>query len=132
MFGKVLVIENDLTRRWLIAQGFEELGVDADCAADGYEALHVLSKDHYDLVLVDLEMPGMDGFEFTRFVREREDIHGKQINIIAMSNIASRVTCLSAGMNDYVHKPLDRDELHVICRTWLPDNAIDANALTSS
>jgi two-component system, sensor histidine kinase and response regulator len=132
MFGKVLVIENDLTTRWTIAQRFEELGVDADCAANGYEALHVLSKEHYDLVLVDLEMPGMDGFEFTRFVREREDIHGKQINIIAMSNISSRVTCLSAGMNDYVHKPLASDELHVICRTWLHENAIDTNTVPSS
>jgi DNA-binding response OmpR family regulator len=131
MFGKVLVVENDLTIRWTIAQRFEELGVDADCAANGDEGLHVLSKNEYDLVLVEVEMPEMDGFEFTRLVREREDKHARQVSIVAMSSSSSRVTCLAAGMNDFAQKPVGMEELHMICRTWLHAEQINANTVPS-
>jgi CheY-like chemotaxis protein len=118
MSAKVLVVENDLTARWTLAQRFEDLGVYADSAANGFEALHALNKNSYDLIFTDVEMSDMDGFEFTRLAREQEASKGRQVTVIAMSARYTRVTCLAAGMDDFATKPVTADELNIIWTRW--------------
>jgi CheY-like chemotaxis protein len=88
------------------------LGYRADIAADGLEVLKALQSHHYDVVLMDVQMPEMDGLEATRSIRR---MPGRQPYIIAMTAHAmkgDREECLGVGMNDYVSKPVRIEELN--------------------
>ncbi len=101
----------------------EKLGYRVDVAADGEAAFHAWSSGRYDLILMDCQMPVMDGYECTRKIRAREGAE-QHIPIIALTAHAMKGAdneCLSAGMDDYLSKPMDREQLKVTLLQWLPD-----------
>ncbi len=98
-----------LARRLLEKQGH---GV--AIAGNGLEALAAIEKDSFDLVLMDVQMPEMDGFETTRVIREKEARTGRHLPIIAMTAHAMKgdeERCIEAGMDGYVSKPINAAEL---------------------
>jgi len=83
-------------------------------AADGHQALAALDKEPFDLVFMDVQMPGMDGFEVTKALREKEKTTGNHLRIVAMTAHAmkgDRERCLAAGMDGYIAKPVQVKEL---------------------
>lgn len=102
-------------------------GLVVDGTANGKEALAALAKNHYDLVLMDVEMPEMGGLETTRRVRAGEaGAHNSHIPIVAMTGYSDpddRDGCLSAGMNGHIAKPITRAELSALIAKWLPLSA---------
>jgi len=110
-------VSRQLAFRLLVKQGYQ-----VTCAADGREALAALEQRAYDLVLMDIEMPNMNGLEASEAVREREKVTGNHIPIIAMTAHAMKgdqERCLSAGMDDYVSKPIRPEDLRGAIRKAL-------------
>ena len=92
----------------------QKLGYQADVAGDGIEVIEALRRQHYDVILMDVQMPGIDGLEATRRIRAGAAGRDEKVWIIAVTANAmegDRDTCLAAGMNDYVTKPIDIIEL---------------------
>ena len=103
----------------------EKLGCRVDVANNGYEALETLARASYNLVFMDCQMPGMDGFEATSAIREREALTGNHIPIIALTSHAmpgDRERCLAAGMDDYMNKPVRTGVLQQALDHWLSYN----------
>ncbi len=120
---RILVAEDNATNQLVALKLLERLGYRADVVASGLEALHALSTIPYDLVLMDCQMPEMDGFEATRRIRRGEAGPGRSaVPIIAMTARAmqgDKEICLEAGMNDYVPKPVDYPTLANAVNRWL-------------
>lgn len=90
----------------------KKLGYKADVVANGIETLQSLERQHYDVVLMDLIMPEMNGLEATRIIRQRLPDNGpKIIAITAYALDGDREKCLEAGMNDYIAKPIQNEDL---------------------
>jgi signal transduction histidine kinase len=110
---EILVVEDDPVSRILAHAYLASLGHTADTAASGEAALQALEGKRYDLLLLDIQMPGMDGFELARRVRARF-AGERQPYLVALTAAAmegDRERCLAAGMNDYLCKPLRREQL---------------------
>jgi len=117
--GRILVAEDNPTNQDVVLAQLEKLGYKADAVSNGAEAIKALEQKAYDAVLMDCQMPVMDGFEATR--RIRASIPG--IPIIAVTADAmsgDRDRCLSKGMNDYLSKPVDLRQLADVLAKWLP------------
>ena len=99
---------------------FAALGVKADAAFNGKQALEALARTPYDIVFMDCQMPAMDGFAATREIRRMEGGRGLPV-IIAMTAgalTADRDRCLEAGMNDFLSKPVQREDLLAALEKW--------------
>jgi two-component system, sensor histidine kinase and response regulator len=110
----ILVAEDDRVNQRLAIRLLEKDGHRVDVAMEGKEALAMLRKQQFDLVLMDVQMPGMDGFEVTSIIRKSEEGSGAHQLIIAMTAHAltgDRERCLAAGMDGYVSKPIRRQDL---------------------
>jgi signal transduction histidine kinase/DNA-binding response OmpR family regulator len=110
---KLLLAEDNAVNQKLALKLLERMGYRADVAANGFEVLESLKRQHYDLVFMDVQMPEMDGLEATRQIRSLF-APDKQPYIVAMTANAmqgDREACLAAGMNDYVSKPIQVKEL---------------------
>ena len=118
--GRVLVAEDNVVNQKVAARMLEKLGYRVDVAANGEEAVDAVSRVPYDAVLMDCQMPVLDGYAATRAIRER---HGdRRLPIIAMTANAmqgDRERCLEAGMDDYLAKPVQRAELEAKLRQWV-------------
>jgi two-component system sensor histidine kinase/response regulator len=113
--------DNPINQRLALAQ-LEKLGYRADVVATGVEALSAAETRTYDLVLLDCQMPEMDGFEVTRAIRKREQRTGAHLPIVAMTANAlaeDRALCLAAGMDDYLSKPVSLEALKPVLTRWL-------------
>jgi PAS domain S-box-containing protein len=115
-FG-VLVVEDNPVNQKVAATMLKKRGHGVVIASNGRDALKALDKEHIDLILMDVQMPEMDGFEATELIRDREKGNGGHIPIVAMTAHAmkgDRERCLAAGMDDYVSKPLRAENLFSI------------------
>ncbi len=111
---RVLLVDDNAINRRVASGHLTARGHDVTEATGGVEALDVLANQRFDVVLMDVQMPGMDGFEATRCIREAEASTGQRQRVVAMTAHAmagDRERCLAAGMDDYVAKPIARDEL---------------------
>jgi len=111
---KILLVEDNVVNQRLAAQLLETRGHNVDLAGDGVAAVRSTQERAYDLVLMDVQMPEMDGLEATRQIRNREAEAGGHLPIVAMTAYAmagDREVCLEAGMDHYISKPLQPEEL---------------------
>lgn len=118
--ARILVAEDNAINREVALAQLEKLGLRADVVVNGAEAVEAVRRGGYDLVLMDCEMPGMDGYEATRTIR---DSLGSLVPIIAVTADAmpaDRERCLQEGMNDYIAKPVDVGDLKALLSKWLP------------
>ena len=107
----------------------EKVGYRADVAANGVEALEAIERQPYDTVLMDVEMPEMDGLEATRRIRERSTSGPHIIAVTANALQGERERCLAAGMNDYITKPLRLEDLaDALGRSGRMDGGTSPNA----
>ncbi|WP_130471980.1 response regulator [Candidatus Magnetaquicoccus inordinatus] len=125
--GTVLLVEdNEINQE--VAQGLlQQYGCIVELASTGAEALHQLEEKAVDLILMDVQMPVMDGYEATRRIRQSDK--WKALPVIAMTANAmtgDRQNCLSAGMNDYLAKPIDPKILHAMLSKWMPRSSVVA------
>jgi len=110
----ILVAEDNLINQKIAATLLQRAGYDYEIAPDGRQALDALKKGHFDLVLMDCQMPEMDGYEATRRIRSQERETGRHLPVVAMTANAmkgDREACLEAGMDDYLTKPIDKQKL---------------------
>jgi CheY-like chemotaxis protein len=118
---RVLLAEDNDSNRKVIISMLKRLGHQAQAATNGREALQALECQPYDLVLMDVRMPEMDGLEATRFIRQRWSNEIKIIAITAHALKGDRERCLEAGMDDYISKPVKIEELKNMLEKHMPD-----------
>ena len=121
--GRVLLAEDNRVNQEYAMALLEDLGVMTDLAVDGREALRKLELNEYDLVLMDCQMPELDGFEATAEIRRREARSGgRRMPILALTANAmsgDRERCIKAGMDDYLPKPFDALQLRSLLSRWM-------------
>ena len=124
LHGHVLLVEDNRINQMVATRMLAKLGLTYDIANHGGESLQRLAEHDYDLILMDMEMPEMDGPTATRKIREMEaGSGGKRIPIIAMTANAlheDRERCFASGMDDHIPKPVEMSKLSELLRQWLP------------
>jgi CheY-like chemotaxis protein len=117
------VAEDNPTNRKVAQYQLTELGYEVEVVANGLQALRALESGGYDLVLMDCQMPEMDGYAATAEIRRREEQRGATpVPVVAMTANAlkgERERCIAAGMNDYVSKPVMLETLRGVLELWL-------------
>jgi CheY-like chemotaxis protein len=110
---KILLAEDNVVNQKVALLTLHKLGIRADVAANGLEVLAALARQHYDIVLMDVQMPEMDGIEAARRIIAEQPDRTRRPWIIALTANAmdgDREVCLAAGMDDYLSKPIKREE----------------------
>ena len=128
---RILVAEGTPFNQKFILRLLGRWGHEATIAESGRQALEFLAKDTFDLVLMDIQMPDMDGLEATREIRKYEQQTDRHIPIIAMTAYAmkgDRERCLESGMDEYISKPISSDILLQTIQKILPDETMIASA----
>ena len=114
----LLLAEDNLVNQKVAIGLLRKLGYTCDVVADGLELLRALDAGRYDLILMDCQMPGLDGYETTRCLRRQ----GVRLPIVAMTASAmtgDRERCLEAGMDDFVTKPVSLESLEAALQRWI-------------
>ena len=122
--GHVLVAEDDRVSQFYIAEVLKNLGCSSDLVSNGEDALDAVEQGHYDLVLMDCQMPEVDGFSAAREIRKREAagrIPGRVPIVAVTANTleGDRERCLEAGMDEYICKPVEPDSMRVLLERLL-------------
>jgi two-component system sensor histidine kinase/response regulator len=118
---RILVAEDNVVNQLVTRTMLDRLGYRADVVASGAEAIAALSENSYAVVLMDCQMPAMDGYDATREIRRRQGA-GLHTPVIAMTSGAmngDRERCLAAGMDDYISKPVRTEELGRVLHQWV-------------
>ncbi|WP_320055567.1 response regulator [Desulfuromonas thiophila] len=119
--GQLLLVEDNPINQEVARDLLEHLGLQVAVASNGREALAKLEQETYDLVLMDVQMPVLDGLEATRILRR--DPRWRQLPVVALTASvleSDQNSCLAAGMNDHLAKPIEPAELEQLLRRWLP------------
>jgi signal transduction histidine kinase/CheY-like chemotaxis protein len=119
--GRLLVVEDDRANQQVMEILLGTLGLEAVIVGDGASAVEIATRERWDAVLMDCQMPGLDGVEATRQIRQR--LNGQRLPIIAFTANAmssDRAACLAAGMDDFISKPVRQAELRACLERWLP------------
>jgi signal transduction histidine kinase/CheY-like chemotaxis protein/HPt (histidine-containing phosphotransfer) domain-containing protein len=130
--GLVLLVEDNVVNQDVAREMLESLGCRVHVASDGLEAVDLAFHGEYDAILMDIQMPGMDGYQATQSIRSQEEREKQRLQggsvrrtpIIALTANAmqgDKQECLNAGMDDYLTKPFRREELLETLRRWLPE-----------
>ena len=124
MSKPILIVDDEKNIRMTLSQSLESLGVETDTAGNGEEALAKLKEKDFGLILLDIRMPGMDGMEVLRQVREiRPDI--RIIMITAYGTIESAVEAIKLGAVDFLQKPFDPDEIRDLVSRVMDRDKLD-------
>ncbi len=118
---RILLAEDNPINQKLAVALLQKAGFSVDIATNGREAVEMVKNNHYHAVLMDVQMPAMDGLEATRQIRAWEQGRGRHVPIIAMTAHAmkgDRERCLAAGMDDYISKPVQKDILFTVLQRW--------------
>ncbi len=122
--ARILIAEDNPVNQRVAMHMLGKLGYRCDIASNGQEAVDMLVNMPYDLVLMDCQMPEMDGYTATRRIREREAAGGRRTAIVAMTANAmreDRARCLESGMDGFIPKPIALEELETALECWIPD-----------
>jgi two-component system sensor histidine kinase/response regulator len=125
---RILLAEDNAVNQKVAMKTLEKLGYRVDVAGDGKQAVDAWETGRYDLILMDCQMPVMDGYEATRTIRTRESTESrKRIPIVALTAHAMKGAdeqCTAAGMDDYLTKPIDRAQLDACLERWLNNDVV--------
>lgn len=119
--GRVLLAEDDPINREIGQELLASIGLQVETAEDGNAAVDRVKQAKFDLILMDVQMPGLDGLDATRQIRQLPG--GAMLPIVAMTAnvfVADKARCFEAGMNDFLAKPVHPDELHAVLGKFLP------------
>ncbi|MFZ3046558.1 MAG: response regulator [Desulfatirhabdiaceae bacterium] len=128
---RILLVEDNPVSQKMAYITLSKLGFDVDLAENGRQGVSKLMENLYDLVLMDIQMPEMDGFEATRRIRSLEGdlCHTPVVAMTAHAMAGDREKCIEAGMDDYISKPINRDVLVQILNKWLSKPKDDSDKL---
>ena len=137
--GRVLLAEDNLVNQEVALAMLQNMALGYETVGNGLDAIEILKKQSFDVILMDCQMPQMDGFQATRAIRQEEKTSGKHQTIIALTANAvagDRERCLDAGMDDYLSKPFTQEQLFSMLSRWMksidmsitPKNTPAANA----
>jgi two-component system, sensor histidine kinase and response regulator len=122
--NRALVVEDNLINQLVAKKILEKIGFEVDVAENGVEAVEAVQKTNYAFVLMDIQMPEMDGYEATKNIREMEKQTGHHLPIIALTASAmdvDRELCILSGMDEYVAKPVNRADLLNALNSAIPE-----------
>jgi CheY-like chemotaxis protein len=134
-FLRVLLAEDNAVNQRLAVRLLEKRGHKVVVAGNGREALEALEKESFDLVLMDVQMPEMDGLAATVAIREKENGTNTHVPVVALTAHAmkgDRERCLTAGMDGYLSKPIRPPELDAILETYVARRLRDSHALETA
>ncbi len=123
LVGNVLLAEDNETNQIVALAWLQSVGLQAKVVSNGLEAVAAAKAERFDLILMDCQMPEMDGFEATAQIRAIHSAPGRRTAIVALTANAlkeDRKRCLDAGMDDYIAKPYTGAEMQAVLRRWLP------------
>ena len=129
--SRILVADDNETNQMVAVQMLRRLGCQSEVAANGLEVIEALKKIPFDAILMDCQMPEMDGYEATRAIRSAEAASGRHVPIIAMTANAmrgDREKCLQSGMDDYLAKPVKLQDLDQALKRWIKKGETTAAA----
>ena len=129
--GQVLLAEDNETNMIVAQAWLEKAGLKVRTAENGEQALRLIEQEHFDIVLMDCQMPVVDGFAATMTLREREAGTGQHLTVIAITANAmegDKERCLAVGMDDYLAKPYTGPDLRNLLHRWLPSEEISLAA----
>ncbi len=130
---RILLVEDNVINQEVATEILNSVGVTVEIANNGQEALEAVAARAYDLVLMDLQMPVMGGYEATKLIRiDRKNMNLPIIAMTAHAMQGVEAECKAAGMNDYVSKPIDPSSLFSTILKWLKPNATNNKAVVSS
>jgi CheY-like chemotaxis protein len=126
---RILVAEDYALNRKLALRMLTRAGYACEVVDDGRKVLEAVARQRYDMILMDCQMPEVDGFTATRQIRRLEAIEGGHVPIVAMTANAmkgDRERCIQAGMDDYLSKPIQVEALYALLTRYLPDSPTPA------
>jgi signal transduction histidine kinase/DNA-binding response OmpR family regulator len=115
---RILMAEDNIVNQKLAIRMLNKLGYQPDLAKNGKEAIEMVGHEHYDIILMDVQMPEMDGLEATRMIRTCLEVQPVIIAVTANVMLGDRDDCMQAGMDDYISKPIELNELLAQLEKW--------------
>lgn len=128
--AKILLVDDNVVNQKVAIVLLHQWGLEVDVVNSGQRAIQSVEKELYSMILMDCQMPGMDGFETTKAIRKLESLRGSYTPIIALTALAmvgDKERCIAVGMDDYISKPIDRQMLKIKLNHWLQKEVVMKN-----